>query len=523
MSHYRKHATDEDADLAAAWRNGDISSFETLMHKHQNRLFNIAFRITGSYQDACEVVQQVCASAYRAGDSLSSGQVRCFDWLTGLVITECRKRLEPAPVAKGGETQPGGGLSEGRYSVPAQESAHERRRFERLTMHDRLQECIGMLPDEFREAIVLRDVQGLSYDDISVILKIMTETVMTRTVRAREMVRDCLKQSGGGVAAHGEIRHKFSAYLENALGSDEKEDIKRHLGSCGLCREELANLEWTVGHLKSLPAVEFPSLLTTKMLENLQAPIAVAAPQPGLRQQFLPPLHTSIQIGTVGLVALCGAIYLLVRTNGPQQLTSVSPAGYSLPEVAQPAPRKSSGAIPVLPDSGGVVSLPTIVPSDLSQQRHEAPHHASSPQSAVASLPARLAEEPQLQPADEDNGPELAGGIHLGPREKRAAPVVALQREKRVADRSPTSGELDVTLRVNDSAVAAGAIENAVSRLGGRVTGRAHSGGIDLLYTQIDGRKFPELIDRLGRIGKIQERPQSPEGGVGTVDLVIRW
>ena len=522
MSQYRTHGTDEDADLAVAWRNGDISSFETLMRKYQNRLFNIAFRITGSYQDACEVLRQVCGSAYRAGDYLASGQIRCFEWLTGLVIAHCRNRYEPVSLARGGESQSGGGAPEGRHHGPAHDSAHERRRLERLSMHDRLQDCIGMLPGEFREVIVLRDVQGLPYDEISAILRIMPATVMTRMVRAREMVRDCLKQGGGEVAAHAEIRHKFSAYLENTLTTDEKEEIKRHLGGCGLCREELANLEWTVGHLTSLPAVESPSWLFTKILEGLQAPIVAAAPPSDLRQLFLPPLRTSLQIGIATFVILCAAIYFLARTTGPRPLPSLSPTESPLSAGAQPAPVRKAGTLPGLPDPVGAVRPAASVPSDVPQQRPDAAQHASAPQAAVAALPARLSEEPQLQSADEDNETEPEG-IHLRSREKRPALALALPREKSAADRAPSSGELDVTLRVNDSAAAAGAIENAVSRLGGRVTGRAHSGGVDLLYTQIDGRKYPELIDRLGRVGKIQDRPQSPEGGIGTIDLVIRW
>lgn len=337
------------------------------------------------------------------------------------------------------------------------------------------------------------------------------------------MVRDCLKQSGRIVAVHEEIRHKFSAYLENTVSHGEKEEIKRHLGSCGLCREEFANLEWTVGHLGSLPAVEIPPWLPVMLMAEVQAPLAAAEPQPSSRRRLFSPLRTKLLIGTVTLMVLCLFAFSLLRQTGLQSPPAVPPEEASPHAVSQPRPARGAGAMPFpLAGPAGQPRRAAGLSPALQQQGQEAPRHASSLQPAVPSLQARSMEEPQLQPADEDSEQDLEA-VQLRTREKKPAPVLALQREKRATDRSPQSGELDVVLRVDDPAVAAGAIERAVNRLGGRVTGRAFSGGVDLLYTQIDGRNYPELIDRLGRIGRIQERPQTPESGGGMIDLVIRW
>ena len=124
-------------------------------------------------------------------------------------------------------------------------------------------------------------------------------------------------------------------------------------------------------------------------------------------------------------------------------------------------------------------------------------------------------------PADEENTPE-AETAPLYDVERKAVPGGAMHRKKGVADEARPGGEVEVTLAVKDPVAAAGAIEKAVTRLGGTITGRAYSEG-DILYTRIDGQKFTELIDRLSRIGTMQERPQLTEGAAGTVDLVIRW
>ena len=92
---------------------------------------------------------------------------------------------------------------------------------------------------------------------------------------------------------HEEISRKLSAYLENAVGSGEKEEIMRHLGSCGLCREELANLEWTLGQLNNLPAVKPPPWLLAKIMAKIHA---TDAPQPRPWRKLLFPFRVRLPL-----------------------------------------------------------------------------------------------------------------------------------------------------------------------------------------------------------------------------------
>ena len=70
MSDDQNSSSDEDVALVASWRSGDLSCFEALVLKHQKRLLNIAFRITGVYEDACEVTQDAFLAASRGIDSV---------------------------------------------------------------------------------------------------------------------------------------------------------------------------------------------------------------------------------------------------------------------------------------------------------------------------------------------------------------------------------------------------------------------------------------------------------------------
>lgn len=191
---------DEDAEQVDAWRHGELSSFETLVGKYQKRLFNIAFRISGNYEDACEVVQDAFVAAYRGIDSFR-GAARFSTWLTSITVNLSRNRLEQIRTRQNNEALP---LDE----PPAEEGYVLDRdqplsdpsalgQPERRALHDRLRECISGLAIDFRETIVLRDVQEFSYDEMCAILKVREGTVKSRLFQGREMVKDCLKRAAG--------------------------------------------------------------------------------------------------------------------------------------------------------------------------------------------------------------------------------------------------------------------------------------------------------------------------------------
>jgi RNA polymerase sigma-70 factor (ECF subfamily) len=190
---------DEDAVLVTSWRRGDISSFEALVGRHQKTMLNIAFRVIGDYDDACEVVQDVFLAAYRGIDSFR-GASRFSTWLASITINLSRNRLQQvqsrrrnyAPLAPATAGLPSDPVHELPSSAP---SVLEQ--LERLELHEKLQGCIRTLAAEFRETIVLRDLQDFSYDEICAILKVRQGTVKSRLFRAREMVKDCLKRAVG--------------------------------------------------------------------------------------------------------------------------------------------------------------------------------------------------------------------------------------------------------------------------------------------------------------------------------------
>jgi RNA polymerase sigma-70 factor, ECF subfamily len=187
---------DDDAEFVFRCQRGDIGAFEVLVKRHQKKMLNIVYRMTGDYDDACEVVQEAFLSAYRAMRKFR-GDAKFSTWLTGITVNHAKNRLrqtqsrahhEVVSTDDPVETE-SGHLT---YDPPAQEtSAIEQ--LEKKEVRQKVQECIGGLDKDQREVLVLRDIEEFSYDEISHILKIPDGTVKSRLSRARDALKNCLK------------------------------------------------------------------------------------------------------------------------------------------------------------------------------------------------------------------------------------------------------------------------------------------------------------------------------------------
>ena len=193
----RQNIPDEDVALVASWRRGEISSFETLVRKYQKRMLNIALRITDSYEDACEVTQDAFVAAHKEIDSFR-GEASFSTWLTSITLNMSRNRFRQNRAKSKIEVSPldrtnADGESTPHLEMPSPEpTALEQ--LEQSAFHERLLKCIKAISIEFRETIILRDLQDYSYKEICAILDLREGTVKSRLFRARDMVKDCLKR-----------------------------------------------------------------------------------------------------------------------------------------------------------------------------------------------------------------------------------------------------------------------------------------------------------------------------------------
>jgi RNA polymerase sigma-70 factor (ECF subfamily) len=191
------HRMNDDEDMKAVLlcQKGDTDAFEVLVERHQKRMLNVAYRMLGDYEEACDVVQDAFLAAYRAIGSFRR-EARFSTWLYGIVVNHARNRIKQAQGRLRHETRSIDdpvGLKEGslqRELPDCGESAVEQ--LEKKEIEARVQECIGALETEYREVLVLRDIHGFSYDEIGELLKLPDGTVKSRIFRARAAMKDCL-------------------------------------------------------------------------------------------------------------------------------------------------------------------------------------------------------------------------------------------------------------------------------------------------------------------------------------------
>jgi RNA polymerase sigma-70 factor (ECF subfamily) len=196
----KKQTRDDDLEYVSLCKKGDADAFEVLVRRHEKRMFNIAYRVIGNYDEAGEVVQDAFIAAYKNIKGFK-GEARFTTWLYAICINLSRNRLKRLKTRHYREGRslddpimtPDGEL----LADPPSSEPSALDKLEARDVQQKVQLCINALDAEFREVIVLRDIQGFSYEEISAMLKKPVGTVKSRLFRAREAMRACLQDFMG--------------------------------------------------------------------------------------------------------------------------------------------------------------------------------------------------------------------------------------------------------------------------------------------------------------------------------------
>ena len=190
---------DTDEVLVTAAQAGDAEAIDTLIRRHQTRIFNFALALTANSADAEDLAQETFVRAFR-GLRRFRGESSFRNWLYRIAANAARTRLgRQARQAAVWEARVEAGDHAGR--PPAAAAAG----IEKAVMYRQaLDRALAALPGELRAAVVLRDAEGLEYREIAAALGIPIGTVMSRIFRARRLLRPMLaelREPGGSVAA----------------------------------------------------------------------------------------------------------------------------------------------------------------------------------------------------------------------------------------------------------------------------------------------------------------------------------
>jgi RNA polymerase sigma-70 factor (ECF subfamily) len=167
-------------------RAGDAPAFEELVMTYQHRVFGVALRMLGNRAEAEEVAQEAFVRAHRAlGDF--RGDAKLSTWLFAITSRLCLNRLASGErrLVRQGEDA----LLRLSDAGPRPDAALERRELETA-----LGRAIAELPEDRRIVVMLRDLEGLSYEEIAEVLELELGTVRSRLHRARADLKEKLER-----------------------------------------------------------------------------------------------------------------------------------------------------------------------------------------------------------------------------------------------------------------------------------------------------------------------------------------
>lgn len=180
-----------DRALAERHRYGDPEAFSEIYRTYEEMVFNLSLRLSGDPDRAADLTQEIFLRVYRHLDGFRGGS-SLKTWIYRVALNHCRSRLrrrflrfEPFERTED-EADPMEAVPDSRRSPEDLALAGDAGRI--------VQEALAELPRTFREAVVLRDIEGLTYDEIAEVLGVAIGTVRSRIARGRRRLSDLLTE-----------------------------------------------------------------------------------------------------------------------------------------------------------------------------------------------------------------------------------------------------------------------------------------------------------------------------------------
>ena len=185
----------DDRELMTRAQAGDMSAFEALVSRHEDKVYGLALRMTRSEADAAEITQDTFLSAYQHLSEFR-GEAAFGSWVHRIAANNALMRLRRQKVLDIVSDEITGPEFTERGSLAEPPESDWSKRADDKVLDDELGRAIRVatdaLPEGYREVFLLKDVEGLSYEEISEMVGISIPAVKSRLHRARLALREAI-------------------------------------------------------------------------------------------------------------------------------------------------------------------------------------------------------------------------------------------------------------------------------------------------------------------------------------------
>jgi RNA polymerase sigma-70 factor (ECF subfamily) len=253
-------STDETGDLALIEKAkaGDGKAMEALLSKYEQRVYRYGLRMCGHEEDARDVLQETLLAAFKNLGSFR-GDAQLSTWLFQIARSFCtrqRRRKEGAPPQLESLDKPEA------KEVASEESASDARAHAR-SVGEVIQAAIHTLPEDYREAIVLRDIEGLSTEEAAKVAGVEEAALKSRLHRARmglkERLAAVLDEQPAEALGCAELSQELSEYAGSDIDQAACARIEAHLERCAKCTAACDALKRTVSMCRAIPGGDVPA------------------------------------------------------------------------------------------------------------------------------------------------------------------------------------------------------------------------------------------------------------------------
>ncbi len=189
----------DEKELVKRLKKGQVELFSEIVKKYKSVVYNHAYSFLRTKEDAEDATQEIFVNIYNNIKKFK-GESKLGTWIYRITVNLCKNKLKQIKRLKEKITEeiPEWDENEGTNIIEETVKDKEERKPDNLFIRKEIKNIVfrrmGELPEEQRKVLILRDIDGLSYEEISKILKLSVSAVKSKIFRARENLRDKLKK-----------------------------------------------------------------------------------------------------------------------------------------------------------------------------------------------------------------------------------------------------------------------------------------------------------------------------------------